>query len=162
MISSSFVIRLCNLESATLAWPIRPLHMHRWVIMSHILVTEIKEMVTCSKISTHIAFWRDTSSEISISLLTPVETQVQSPFVPPNPVSIRQFAWDAICRSKSLRVQQALISSSLTNWALSQTGDMEWACVSGVSANLSSLDHSLVKNSLAAFAMFPGRYQESP
>jgi hypothetical protein len=54
--------------SRAFAWCIGPLHMHRRIIMSHNVVTEIKKMLTQSKIGTVIAFHRDVTSQIPICL----------------------------------------------------------------------------------------------
>jgi len=39
-----------ELESRTFRWCVRPLHMHRRIIMSHNFVTEFKKQLTCSEI----------------------------------------------------------------------------------------------------------------
>jgi len=65
-ISRLLIVVQGDMMSRTLAWPIRPLHMHRWIIMSHKLVTEIKWKLTCSKLGTGIALQIDTLSPMPI------------------------------------------------------------------------------------------------
>lgn len=62
MISGSLVVSQCDLENRTSPWPIRPLHIHRQIVMSHISDTEMKLKLTCTKIGTLNTFPRDTSS----------------------------------------------------------------------------------------------------
>jgi len=49
----------CDLDSRTFTWCVRPLHMHRQIIMSHNLVTEIKKKLTRSEIVKQLAFHCD-------------------------------------------------------------------------------------------------------
>ena len=65
LISCSLAFYQPDLESRTFAWPIRPLHTHWWNIMSHNLVTEIRNKLTRSKIGTQSAFTRDRSSRLT-------------------------------------------------------------------------------------------------
>jgi len=62
----------------------------------------------------------------------------------------------------SLQVWHALTAESGMNRASGRAGWTELVRVSVVSANLALYDDSLVEKSLAAFAPFRGRYQESP
>jgi len=86
--TSSLVVLWCDLEFMTLEWCVWPLHMHRWIIISHNLVTEIKTKLTRSKIETQIAFHSSTSSKFSIWLSIPPLMQELSSFLCPNPISI--------------------------------------------------------------------------
>ena len=101
-------------------------------------------------------------SQIPICIFIRLATQEPSPCLRQNTISIWLLVWDAACRGHSLWVQHALISESLTNLALGRVGGKECLCVSGVSAIQASFDYSPVEESLAAFAIFWGRYQVSP
>ena len=50
----------------------------------------------------------------------------------------------------------------MTNGASGRVGGTECIRLSAFSANLASYVYSLVEKSLAAFAIFQGRYEESP
>ena len=155
-ISTSSVVNQSDWESRPLQLSFQRFHMHRQIVMSHNLVTEIKQMLTGSQIATWIAFPRDTLSHIAICLFTPVATQKPSPWVHPNPNSIWSFASDAICRDKSLKVLQALSAGSLTNRALGWAGETQCICMTRVCRNLASYDYYLVYKSLMAFAIVWG------
>ena len=88
MISSSLVVSQSDFEWRTLPWPILPLHMHRQIIMSHNLVTEMKEKLTGNEIDAPMTFRRDTFSNMSICLFTLLAKQEPSRFVCPDPISI--------------------------------------------------------------------------
>ena len=62
--------------------------MDRQIIMSHNLVTQIKNMLTCSNNGTQIAFQRDVMSKIRIRLSIPPMTQELSPSLRSNPISV--------------------------------------------------------------------------
>jgi len=109
-ISSLLVVIQPNEDSSTFIWCVQPLHMHRRIILCHNLVTEIKEKLTNSQIGTQIACRWDMMSKIAISLSDHPVTQEPSPFLCPNPNSIWWLAWEAICRCKYLRIQQATLS----------------------------------------------------
>jgi len=87
-ISCSLVVSQRDLISRTLAWPIRPLHMHEQIIMSHNLVTEISQKLTCSEMCAGIAFEIDTSSLMPICLFSPPAIQEHSPCPRRYPISI--------------------------------------------------------------------------
>jgi len=87
-ISSILVVYQHDLESATLAWGVQTLHMHRSIIMSHNLVTERQKKLTHSKIDTQIAFQGDSSSPIGICLSIPPAMQKPSPLLCLNPIAI--------------------------------------------------------------------------
>jgi hypothetical protein len=53
------IVNQLLLVSSIFVWHIRPLHMHRGIIMSHNLVTEIKKLPTHRKIDLRITFCRD-------------------------------------------------------------------------------------------------------
>jgi len=161
-IAHALVVSQRELMSRTLAWPIRPLHMDRRIIMSHNLVTDNKYKLTRSKRGTGIAFQIDTSSRLPICVIIPPVTQEPSPCPLWNAISIWQWSWDVLCRGWSLWVQHAWIAEFVTNRALGQAGGTECGHVSAVSANLASYGYSLVEKSLVAFAIFRGCCQESP
>jgi len=60
------VIHQPELDPGILAWRKQPLHIHRRIIMSHNLVTEIKEKLTHSEMGKTNAFPRDMSTKIAI------------------------------------------------------------------------------------------------
>jgi hypothetical protein len=82
----------CILDSRTFAWCVRPLHMHRQIIMSHNLVTEIKKKLTRSKIGQQLAFRRDQMSKITVSISIFLQMKEPSQFPRRNPISICKFA----------------------------------------------------------------------
>jgi len=78
----------CDLDSRTFTWYVRPLHMHRRIIMSHNLVTEIKKELTHSKIGKQLAFPHDEMSKISVCISILPQTQEPSPSLCRNPIAI--------------------------------------------------------------------------
>jgi hypothetical protein len=62
--------------------------MHRRIIVSHNLVTEIKKELTHSKIGKQIAFHIDMRSKITVCLSVPPLMLEPSPCLRPNPKSI--------------------------------------------------------------------------
>ena len=62
--------------------------MHRRIMMSHNLVTEIKKKVTHSKIGKQIAFHQDMKSKMIIYISIPPQMQEPSPFLSLNPKSV--------------------------------------------------------------------------
>jgi len=156
----SLVVDQCELESGTLTSPIWPVHIHRWNIASHNIVTEIKKTPTGRKIGTNIAFWRNTLSKITICQFTPLLMQELWPFLCPNPISTWYLPRDMMCCRRTLWFEQNLISQLVMNQVLRWAGKTQFCAVSGVSGILTSYDHYLVDKSLAVFAIFPGCYQE--
>jgi hypothetical protein len=77
-----------QLISRTSTWCVRPLYMHRWIIMTHTLVTEIKKKLTQSDIGKHLAFHRDKTSKITVCLSILPQMQEPSPSLCRNPISI--------------------------------------------------------------------------
>ena len=55
------------------------MHIHRPIMVSHNLVTEIKDQLTCNKICTQIAFHRVMTSKSQICHFIPPMTQEPSP-----------------------------------------------------------------------------------
>jgi len=78
-----------DLDFRTFTWCVRPLHMHRWIIMSHNLVTEIKEKLTRSKIGKQLAFHHDQTSKGAVCTAILPQTQEPSPYLRRNPISIQ-------------------------------------------------------------------------
>ena len=99
---------------------------------------------------------------MSICLFIRPATQEPSTCLRQNLISIWYLVWDSICKGYSLWVQHALISESLTNQVQGQAGGTECIRVSGVSAIQASYDFSALTKSIAACAIFRGRYQVSP
>jgi len=97
-----------------------------------------------------------------ICLFIPPATQEPSPCLCRNPIYIWRLAWGTICRGYSLRVHHALIAELVTNRASGRVRGTEYVGVSAVSVSLALYNYSLRETSLAAFAIFRGRYQESP
>jgi len=87
-ISSLLIFSQLDLESRTFAWPARPLHMHRKIILFHNLISEIQQSLTQSKINTQCDFQSDMSSKLTIWQSIPPLTQEPSRFHRPNPVSL--------------------------------------------------------------------------
>ena len=77
-----------DLGSRTFTWCVRPLHIHRWIIMSHNWVTEINKKLTGSTISTQIAFHQDMTSKITICISIRPMTAEPSQCLHLNPISI--------------------------------------------------------------------------
>jgi len=71
---------------------VQPLHMHRGIIISHNLVTEIKKKVAPSKIDKQIAFHWDMTLKITVSQCIALQMQEPSPCLRPNPKSICSLA----------------------------------------------------------------------
>ena len=149
-------------DSRPFAWCVRPLHMHRRIIMSYNLVTEIKKKLTRSTFGTQIAFHRDMTSKIQICLFVCPLTQDPSPRLCLNPISIWWLAGEAILRGKSLQVQQASLSGKITNEALPWVQGRVYSFSTAVSQNLASYDYFLLRKSLAAFAIFWGQCRDTP
>jgi len=87
MIACSLVVSQRDFTSRILAWPIRPWHMHRLIIMSHNSVTEIKLKLTCSKIGTGIACQFD----ITLVLATGLGNPPADRFLPGGSVRFRSL-----------------------------------------------------------------------
>jgi len=159
-ISNVFAILRPELDSGPCAWCVRPFHMHRRIIMSHNSVTEIENMLTCSKIRTKIAFHRDMTSIIQSCLCIPPLTQEPSPCLRPKPISIWWLASEVSCRGKSLQVDQASLSAKVTNRTLHRAQDEVYSCSTAASRNPASHDYVLVRKSRAVFAIFWGQCQD--
>lgn len=155
-ISSSLVVYQLNLESRSFAWAIQPLHIHKGIIMSPTLVTEIKQKLPCRKRGTRIAFTRDTSSKMAMCLFRPAGTHELSQFPHPNRISTQSLAMNALSRCKTLRFQQPLLSYWVTNQVPRQSGERQCVCLDMVSQNRNSSDYILVEGSCAAFEIFRG------
>jgi hypothetical protein len=82
--------------------------------------------------------------------------QEPSPCLCPNPISIWQLARDAICRGKSLQLELAWQSLSVTNWAPQWASAVLCDCLPEVSPNPASFDYFPVESSLAAFVIVQG------
>jgi len=78
----------CDLDSSTFTWCVWPLHMHRWIIVSHNCVTEIKKQLTRSEIGKQLAFHRDRTSKITVCTSILLRTQEPSPYLHRNLISI--------------------------------------------------------------------------
>jgi len=85
-------ILLPDLDSGTFTSCIQPLHMHRRIIMSHNLITEIKRKLKLSNIGKQIAFHHDLMSKITDFQSIPQQMQELSPCLRPNPKSILWLA----------------------------------------------------------------------
>jgi len=136
--------------------------MHRPIIKSHNLVTEIKKTLTRRRIGTKIAFHRDMMSKMTICLSIPLMTQEPSPSLCLKLISISYFAGEAICRGKYLQVPQVSHSAYMINQALQQVHDQLYMCPTVVSHNSTEYDYLLVKKSLALIAIFREQYQDTP
>jgi len=135
--------------------------MHRRIIISHNLATEIRKRLTQSKIHTSIAFHWDTSSNVSIWRSFPPAKEELSPCLSPNPICAWKLARHTICTGKSSRVQPISYSCSVTNQALWW---VQWTLCIGmtvVSRKPATFDYFLVEKSLAASVIVWGQYQES-
>jgi len=162
MISSLLVILQPDLESSTFARGMWHLHMLRRISSSEILITEIKKLLTRSKIDTPITSQTEIPLNISISSSILLAMLLASLFPHPNGISIWWLAREAICIGHSLWVQQALISSLVTYWARHWVNQSWCICFALASRNLPSYDYFLVETSLAVFAIFRGWYQVTP
>jgi len=103
--SNLLAVLQTDLYSRTLAWCVRPLHMHRQIILSENLVTEIKDMLTRSKIDNQIAFQRGMTLKIQICLSIPPMTLDPSSCLDPNLISVWWLAGQAICKVYSFQVE---------------------------------------------------------
>jgi hypothetical protein len=81
-----------DLDSRTFTWCARPLHMHRRILMSHNLVTEIKQKLTRSKIGKQLAIHCDQTSKITDCTSNLLQMQEPSPSFLWNPISIWNLA----------------------------------------------------------------------
>jgi len=151
-----------DMDSRTFALCVRPMHMHRRIIMSHNLVTETKKMLRGRKIGTQIAFRRDMTSNIHICILIPPMTRELSPCLRQNLISIWWLAVEAICRGESLRVQQASHSEWVINWAQRWVQDRIYSCSTVASQDVAKYHYFPVEKSLLAFAIFWGQCQHTP
>jgi len=77
-----------DLDFRTFTWCVRPLHMHRQIIMSHNLVTEIMPKLTRSKIGIQLAFHRDQTSKSTFCTTILPQTLEPLPSLRWNPISI--------------------------------------------------------------------------
>jgi len=68
----------------------------------------------------------------------------------------------ATCRGKSLLVQLASLSATLTNRARQLAHHLVCSIETAASPNLAYYDYFLVGKSIAAFAIFRGQCQDSP
>jgi len=159
--SNMLAIMKSDLDSRHFAWCVQSLHMHRRIIMSHNLVTEIKNNLTCSKIRTQIAFHRYLTSKIQIYLVIPPLTQKPSPCLRLNSISMWWLAGEARCRGESLQVQPASVLAKVTNRALWRLQVWVYSCSTAASQNPASYDYFLVRKSLTAFAIFLGQCQDT-
>jgi len=158
---SLLVILQPDLVSCTLAWHGRPLHIHKQIMMSHNLVTEIKKTLACSTVGTRIAFQIDMTSLIAICLSIPQAMHELSTFLCRNPISVWWSGRDAICRGNSLQVQHASITWWVMNRVLYRAEETLYVCLTLALRNLDSFDYFLVTMSLAEYAIFWGWYQET-
>ena len=71
------------------------------------------------------------------------------------------LASDAICRAKSLQVQQGLIALSATNQLLQLAAETLCVCGTEVSLNPASFDYFRVETSHASFVIVRGSYRDS-
>ena len=74
--------------------------------MSHNLVTENKQKLSCSKIGTPTTFHGDKSSEIAISTSDLQMMQESLQYLHLNPIPVLQLGREAVCWVTSLRVLQ--------------------------------------------------------
>jgi len=156
-ISSLLVLLQSYLDSRSFEWYVRPLHMHRKIIVSHSLVTEIKKRLTQTKIGTQIAFqWHLTSKWGICVCIAPVTKEPLS-FLHLNRHSVCWFTGEVICRSNILQVQRALHSHQAMNQSTRQAEDMVCLHLMVASQNLALYDYILVEKSLAAFSTFLGQ-----
>jgi len=160
--SNLLAVLQSDLDSRNPSWCVGPFKMHRWIIMSHNLVTEIKEILTRSKIGTQFASHRDMMSKIQICLYIIPMMQGPSPCLRPDTISIWWLVGEAVCRSDSLPVQQALHSEWVMNRALQWAGGWIYSCSTVSSQNLADSDCVLVERSLAAFVIFRGECRDTP
>jgi len=151
-----------DLDSRPFAWCVRSFHMHRLLIMSHNLGTEIKQKLTLSKIDIQIAFQRNMMSKIQICLFIPPLTHEPSPCIRPNLISISWLVGKGICRGKSFRVQKSLHCEWVINPVPWWGQDRVYSCLTAQSQNLASYDYVLHKKSRVAFPIFLGQCQHTP
>jgi len=114
-ISSSLVIYQLELDCRTFAPPARPLHLHRQIIFSQNLVTDIKKTLTHSKIDTRIAYPRNISSKIAIRESILLAMCKSSPFPCPNPMWIWYLTRKAIGKGKILQHSPVLPTCPIQN-----------------------------------------------
>jgi hypothetical protein len=149
-----------DLDSKTFKWYVRALHIHRRIIMSHNLVTEIKKMLTRSKIREQLAFTIIRRQKLLFALLFFRRPRSRHLLF----VGIRYLygnLLEAICRGKSLLFQLASLSATLTNRALQLAHHWVWSIETAASLNLTSYEYFLVEKCLRAFAIFWGQCQDS-
>jgi len=135
--------------------------MHRCIVMSQNLVTEIKKNLTRSKIGTQIAFHRDTTVKIQICLFIPPQTQEPSPSHRLILISIWRLAGEAICRGKRLPVDLASLSALVANEGLQRAQDPLYWCSTAASQTRGSYVFFVVEVFLAAIAILCGQCEET-
>jgi hypothetical protein len=77
-----------DLDFRTFTWWVRPLHMHRGILISYNLVTEIKQNLTRIKIGKQLTFHRDQTSKSTVCTTILLRTKDPSPSLHRNPISI--------------------------------------------------------------------------
>jgi len=150
-----------DLDSSTLTWCIQLLHMHRRVIMTHNLVTQIKKMLTGSKIDTQSGFHRDMMSKVKISISVALITQELSPYLCLNPICIWWLTGEPKCRGKILWIQQPLDSKWVINWALQRVLVQLSPVWLWHPRTFAHYDFFLAGKSLAAFEIFCWQCQQT-
>ena len=120
------------------------------------------QMVTCIKIGTGISLLLEMTLKIAICISIPRATFKPSPSLYPNPDSIWSLPWEAICSGNCFWVQQVSILYSVTNQASCPANETICICLYVTSFHLASYDYVLFEKSLAAFAIFQGKSQQTP
>ena len=77
-----------DLGFRTFTWCVRSLHMHRRIIISHNLVTEIKPKLTGSKIGIQLAFHHNQTSKSTVCTTRLPQTLEPLPSLRRNPICI--------------------------------------------------------------------------
>jgi len=157
-----FALLQPDTDSRSCAWCVWPLHMHRQIIMSHNIVTGIKNKLTCSTFGKQIAFQWDMTSKIPICLTILPMTQEPLPWHCLNLISIWWLAGEDFCGGESLQVQQALHSEWVMNWVQWRAQGQEYLCLMAASQNLARYDYFPVEKSVAAFETSWGQCQDTP
>ena len=124
--------------------------------MSHNLVTEIKQKLTCSKVGTEFAFTRERSSKLTLLVSTPPVMWEVSPYLCSYLRAIWLFTREALCRGICLQVQRASHVESVTHRAPRRPKELVRIFITVVSTNPGSFDCFLVRKSLLEFAIVGG------
>jgi len=117
--------------------------MHRRIIMSHNIVSEIKKIPSRIKIDTPTTFCRNITSIITYCAGCVPMTYEPIHYVHLNPFPVWNVGMEDICRGKRLQVQRASICWSVVNWVLRQFWEPICICETVICGMLFTYGYSI-------------------